>query len=498
MHTEKSKKAFSEKWFAAIIVATAVVAIVYCFSGGISGNDYWWHIKLGEHIWMQKSIPTTDLFSWYGTMHGIKCTVHEWLADVLFYLIQHVFGAFGIFMLSFFLAVVLVLLSIKVVGRRLFQNVVFSGLFFSLFAVLTTLFFYGRPHIFSIYLFFAEIYCLHRYYHQPESKCIWFIPAIGCLWSNLHGGSSNLSYLLCILFLVCGAVKIHIGKLYAIRMPRGWLKTLLLITGLTIASVLVNPIGFSVFIYPYVNMGNAFMLSVVSEWAAPDAKNSGHLILYFLPVFMVVVSLILTEKRVALLNLVMLLFFAILFFRSIRFIIFFYIAAVFFAFSYFPKWKMKEIKGKLEKAAVLLFLAFIGLGILFGVSKVIPKVSAGTLISVAVSDEAIQAVKAENPERIFNDYNFGEALIYHDIPVFFDSRADLYAENNILKDGISLLHLQSAEGEEVFDVDAMMDKYRFDGYFISASRPLYTYLVSHPERFLLVYADGNAGYFKVR
>ena len=29
--------------------------------------------------------------------------------------------------------------------------------------------------------------------------------------------------------------------------------------------------------------------------------------------------------------------------------------------------------------------------------------------------------------RIFNEYNFGSYLLFHDIPVFIDSRADLYA-----------------------------------------------------------------------
>jgi hypothetical protein len=59
------------------------------------------------------------------------------------------------------------------------------------------------------------------------------------------------------------------------------------------------------------------------------------------------------------------------------------------------------------------------------------------------------------------------------------------------------MNLQSAEGKTVFDVDAMMRKYRFDGYLIAVSRPLYAYLASHPEKYLLVYSDDTAGYFRV-
>ena len=494
---KKEELTFSEKSFIAVLVSAVVLVIAYQFSSGISGNDYWWHIKLGEKIWQQKSIPTTDIFSWYGMEQGIKCTVHEWLADVFLYLVQKAFGAFGMFMMSFLSAVTIVLLSMKTVGKRIFQNTALSILFFCLFAALTTLFFYGRPHIFSIYLLFAAIHCLRRYYLNPESKCIWFLPLIGCLWSNFHGGSSNLSYLLCIGFLVCGLTKIDIGKLYSERMPRRWIITLVIVTGLTMVSVLINPIGLDIFVYPYVNMADTFMLAVVSEWAAPDAKKIADLLLYFLPVFMVIGSLIVTEKKIKFLDLAILMFFVFIFLRSVRFIIFFYIVASFFAFEYFPKWKSKETTGKHGKAVVVTLVALIGIGVVFCATRVIPKVSDGTLISTVLSEEAIETIKAEDPQRLYNDYNFGETLIYNDIPVFFDSRADLYSANNMLKDGISLVQLQSADGEGVFDVNALMDKYQFDGYIIPVKRPLYTYLASHSEKYLLVYSDDLAGYFRV-
>ena len=44
--------------------------------------------------------------------------------------------------------------------------------------------------------------------------------------------------------------------------------------------------------------------------------------------------------------------------------------------------------------------------------------------------EAVKYIKENidiNKMKIFNEYNFGSYLLHHDIPVFIDSRADLYA-----------------------------------------------------------------------
>ena len=491
------KITFTQKSFIAIISSAVMLIILYCFAEGIPGNDYWWHIKLGEWIWKNKSVPTTDVFSWYGIENGLSITVQQWLADVWFYGLQRMFGSIGIFLFSLFSAMGLIFLIIKTNIKKLLINAPFSALFFVLFAVLSTLFFYGRPQIFSFYFFYIILYCLFSYTNNPKSKVIYFVPLIGCLWSNFHGGSSNLSYLLCFAFLIIGLIKLDIGKLYSERLSNKQLRTLALITGATVLSVLINPIGLDVLIYPYVNMGDSFMLAVVSEWSSPDAKNIGDLILYFVPLLLVFFSFIITEKRIKLLDLFLLLFFTFMFMRSVRFIIFFYIAASFFAFEYMPKWSVKEIKNKFEKAVVILFFVVICAGVIQSIINVVPLIAKDKLISKAISDDLVTVVRNETPKRIFNDYNFGETLIYNDILVFFDSRADLYAADNIMKNGVSLMFLQSQNEDTPFDVETMIYNYKFDGIVISISRPLYAYLLSHSDKYQLVYSDEIGGYFKV-
>ena len=62
--------------------------MVLCFAatlGAIPGVDLWWQLAAGKLIWNTGSVPHTDSFSF--TARGRPWVVHEWAADVLFYLI---------------------------------------------------------------------------------------------------------------------------------------------------------------------------------------------------------------------------------------------------------------------------------------------------------------------------------------------------------------------------------------------------------------------------
>ena len=477
-----------------------IVIMIYCFGSGISGNDFWWHIKVGEYVVDNQAVPTTDIFSWYGVEQGIEWTAHEWLADVIFFLIFNYFGSIGIFIFALGSAILLYVCLRNVAKRYISNNILFSGLFFSLFAVLSSLFFYGRPHVFSYFLLFFELALLYDYYQNPHSKKVYLIPAIAVLWSNLHGGSSNLAYILCLIFLVCGILKVSFGRIESEPMTKKNLVKLGVVTLATILAILANPIGARVLSYPYVNLSDELSMTLISEWQAPDAKMIGNIILYFLPIVLMSIGLISENKKIRLIDLLVMLSFLFLFFRSARFIVLWYIAASFYAFRYIPHIRVKEIKKVSEKIAVGALAILLMLPLVVGITEGVKNYQNEKLISTVICDEAIESIKADSPKRIFNDYNIGETLIYNDIPVFFDARADLYAQENIMADGASLMYLEQANktAEKVYvDVDGLIEKYSFDSVAILKVRPLYSYMVSHPECFSLVYEDSTMAYYRI-
>ncbi|MCD7751933.1 MAG: hypothetical protein LUI10_09390 [Lachnospiraceae bacterium] len=484
-----------------ILASMILVLLLYGFCGGLNGNDFWWHVKVGQWIVEHGSVPTTDIFSWIGQAYGISWTAHEWLSEVIFYVIFASWGEAGIYVLCVSLAILLMLFLMYTSRKMALRNILLAGIFFALFAVVMRTLFYGRPHIFGFLLLAATLKILYTFYENTESRLLFLMPLLSCLWSNLHGGSAALSYILCSAMLVVSLLNFRLGRVVCERKSRAACGKLAAVTALTIAGILVNPIGARVLLYPYVNLSDKLMMTVISEWQAPDAKDMGQLIVYFLPIVLMTIGLVTEREDVRFLDIVIMGIFLLLFFRSVRFIMCWYIAAPFYAFRYLPVLPMKEVDRRSDRLilrAVALILAFLLCAAAYRLARYIR--SGDDLISVVVSDEMIAVIKEDDPKQIFNDYNTGETLIYHDIEVFVDSRADVYAAEHILEDVLSLSSLYQYNEEaatEYTDVDALMESYQFDAMLVLKSRPLYAYLISHPDRFLLMYEDENMGYFKV-
>ena len=501
MFIKRKDNSWNTSLILSVILLTLILGIILnYYSNGIIGNDFWWHVKVGEWIVKNREIPTHDIFSWIGKEYSISWTAHEWLSDVIFYFIFSNCGQTGIFVLSLILSILTIFLMFNTVKKYFMKNVLISSFFFICCAILLHGFFYGRPHMFSFLLLFIELRILYAFEENTESKGIHFLPLIACLWSNLHGGSSNLSYILCLIFLIASLLNFEYKRLYSERKSKKAIIKLAVITVLTIAGVFANPIGVKVFIYPYTNLADPIQMNVISEWGAPDMKNISELLLYFLPIALMTVGIIIGNDKLKLLDMIIMGSFIFLFLRSVRFIMMWYIAAVFYAFKYMPQCKFKQITRRYELviSALLIVVMFIPIG--FGVYKIDTLLKSDKIVSTTVSDEMIETIKEEKPKRIFNGYNLGGELIYNEIDVFYDSRADLYAAEHIMEDGISLEFLTKigdSKNNIYVDVDSLINKYDFDGFLVEKDKSLYAYIMSQPERFKLIYEDDSSGYFKI-
>jgi len=244
----------------------------------------------------------------------------------------------------------------------------------------------------------------------------------------------------------------------------------------------------------YQSIADQTMMLVISEWQAPDAKNIGDLLFYFLPIALITLGMLMSHKRFRVVDVMVMLVFLFLFFRSVRFIVLWYIAAVFYAFPYLPTQKIKNITGKAEKIAViLLVVALLGVGVHGGI-KAVSMCRNGDCISEVTQEDVIDIVKQDSPKRLFNDYNLGEALIYHDIPVFIDARADMYAQDDVLSQTVALLNM-TLDDTSVEDV---LREYGVDAVLLLRCRALYSYIISHPEYYEYVYENDTVAYYRIK
>ena len=258
------KKVTNNNLLCFVLLALTLSILITFMSNGILGNDFWWHVKVGEYVCNTGSVPQTDIFSWYGMEHNIGWTAHEWLGDVILYGIHTLGGEVAIFGFCIFMAA-----SFNVLIWREIKGYIHSKLgaiFYLLLtlAVTCTLFFYGRPQIFGFFFVYAELKILYTFITNPRSKTIFLIPLITVLWSNIYGGSSNLSYILCGIFLVGSLFEFKTGKIEAEKIDRKARIILLIVTTLTVGAVVLNPIGVHVLTYPYENLSDSLSMSFIS------------------------------------------------------------------------------------------------------------------------------------------------------------------------------------------------------------------------------------------
>lgn len=492
---------FSAADYGYVTIGLFVFSILLYFLGqGIPGNDFWWHVKAGEWICKHRTVPVQDIFSWYGMEKGIKWTAHEWLSEVVFYQIYSRFGEGGIYLFVAAAALIFTWLMWKQAKRYITKNILFGGIFFSLYAVLTSLFFYGRPHIFSFFFLYFELRVLYRYLDGDGGYSIFIIPFLAVLWSNFHGGSASLSYILCLVFAAGSLIPVRIGRITSERRDRKMPLRLLLAAALSAAAILVNPVGKEVFLYPYGSMAQKGMLMAIAEWQSPDAKELGQLLLFYLPAALMSLGMCADKGNMRLTDLLVMGLFLLLFFRSVRFIYLWYIAVVFCAFPYVPRYEVRQVEKTWERAVLRLFVLAAAVSLGVGLTGIFKTYAKGGIIAEVLSKQMLDTVRSQAPKRIFNDYDTGEALIFHDLPVFFDSRADLFGQEHIFEDGISLMQLAqmnpNADADYV-DVEMLVNKYDFDGFLLRRGRPLVSYLFSHPERYAMVFEDVDTVYFSV-
>lgn len=496
----------TKKYLQVLIFTSCITVIFLSFQSGISGNDYWWHVKVGEWICNTHEIPKADIFSWYASAKGMPFTAHEWLSDVIFYVITHLFGSLGMFLFSLLIALGIFSAIYWHNRNRIFDNsIIFGILFMILLSAQLGVYVYGRPQIFSFILVCSEMYLLYRFVNDENTRTIYLVPVIAVLWSNLHGGSSNISYILCLIVLICGLFSFDHYKLQATRLSNKQIKTLSIVTVLTICGLCINPYGIHMLLYPFQNVQDTFMWTIITEWAAPDAKEISQIIYFFIPLFCAVASMILSNRKLRLSDAIITLFFMFLFFRSNRFIMFFMMTASVFAFDYPLDGNKCKPLTKSSKVLISFICVLLVCSIIFSLGSFSTLYKNNALIRTEIDQSLLDIIKEDPPEHIFNDYHYGETLIYNDLPVFFDSRADVYS-GEIIQDAVSLIALKrcgesqpdtvDSDGNSIDIAEYVIDKYGFNAFLIDSGRPLYNYLASHPDKYELVAVSGITAYFK--
>jgi len=438
--------------------------------------DYFWHMKAGEYMF-QHGVIKHDVFSWY--LNPTYWMSHEWLFELIVYSLKLIFGNFHVIIYCF--GCLLLLLFILFLGNKkeYLKNIPFTLFWYLLFLLMALSYIQVRPHMLSFCLLAISIYLLLDLFKNENSKKIYFLPLVTILWSNVHGGSSNLPYLLCLLMMIGGSFSFKKGKLEAKRLSKRQFQKYFIVMILCMVAVCINIHGFKMFVYPYENMLDTTMLGNISEWRNTSLSEPYHY-LYFILLLVIVFVLLLSDKKIEFIDFLLLGFVVYLGLKSIRFWIYTYIVMSFIIFKYVKK--RKYDKGTCS-CMMLISLLLVSC-LLFNYKSVFKFDYQCTL-----NDDVIKVIKEEKPKRLFNMYDYGGELIYHDILVFVDGRADLYSKYNYE----DYLSISQSKGDYV----KLIDKYNFDYLLVNKKYPINIYL-KYNDDYEVIYHNKDMRLYKKR
>jgi hypothetical protein len=175
-------------WLLMAPLLVFVAVISFCHTGS---TDLWWHLKTGEWIWQQHSIPRTDPFSYSAA--GQPWITHEWLFGLFSFLVYRAAGLAGVIGVKALLVAGLFALAAWAARVRGASPGMTVMVLAACYAV-ARLRFAERPEMFSlpIAVAFLLLYELSR----KRPRLLLLLPALQFLWVNLHGGTALLGWFL--------------------------------------------------------------------------------------------------------------------------------------------------------------------------------------------------------------------------------------------------------------------------------------------------------------
>jgi tetratricopeptide (TPR) repeat protein len=222
------------------LVATCLVylvAIVLSFKA-IKEPDLWWQLATGDWILANKSIPTTDVFSF--TYFGVKWINIKWGFEVLIALWTKLFGVTSIYIIQALVSVALVYFSIKLVAlfnnqflNKPFSNSVIAIFLLAYLAAISSRII-GRPEMFTHLFTLVFIYVINKF--KNKKQLIYLLAPMQLIWTNMREAFS------------IGVVIISIYTVadWFVHFKYKTVKPLYLSISLifSIVSIVINPYGF--------------------------------------------------------------------------------------------------------------------------------------------------------------------------------------------------------------------------------------------------------------
>jgi hypothetical protein len=316
----------------------------------------------------------------------------------------------------------------------------------------------------------AELAILEAY-ERGNARQLWLMPVVFCVWVNLHG-SWLIGLGLFVLYILCGLFDFKKGAIEQEGLSSAARNRLLMVLGVCVAALLLNPYGWRMVWNPIDMMANQKLnIANVMEWKPLNLSTIAGGVAFGAMCLMVLLNAFKGRKwRVYELAFVFFAWYAAL--DHMRFL---FLAAVLttpiLAMDILRGFELGSDEKTIPAAnAFMVVAAAIVIVWIFPSEKKLTK-TLGTFFPM----DSIADVQPS--WRTFNSDNLGGMMTFQNKPAFIDSRFDVFEHQGVLADYLKAMYVIAPL--EVFE------KYRIDHVILTDTMPA-TYLLKRTAGWTII------------
>ena len=483
-----------------IIAIILIILFAISISPKTLQNDTFYSIKIGELIVKNKSIDMMDHFSWHQNM---KYTYPHWLSDVIIYLVYNIGGFLGIYISTCIFAAILGIVFF-VVNEKINKNQILSFFITVLCIYMLKNFITARAQLVTYILFILEIYNIEKILKTGKKRYGIFLIIISVLIANLHVAVWPFGFILYLPYIAEHIIACFIKKNEnsKIRINKN-IKILIFFMICSALSGIITPLGTTPYTYLIKTMRGT-TTHFILEHMPMTLINHIDIICVLIVLFGI---LIFTDAQIKLSDLFMLGGLIIMMLYSGRQRSIFIIIGLIcvnriitdFCKKHGNNLEIKNIESAMERLLVIsIILCFIIIDIYFVFERRNDNFIDDNTYPVEMSEYILEYFK--NSEfsnvRIFNEYNYGSYLLYRGIPVFIDSRADLYSPE--FNENVNIFEDCEYVGMFKLDIDEFVEKYNITHIILKNDSALNVLLEKiKGDKYRLIKQDDNFSFYEI-
>ncbi len=335
----RSSEVFNSSWFLPLLSLSMLILLFTIRK--IANLDTGFHLAAGRWILTNFTVPVKDIFTY--TVSQNEYIDIQWLYQVLIYAFYSFFNYTGLTIFNTLVIGCVFYLLLK--KMNLYGVPVFMSLILLFVTVISIQLRFGyRPEIVTWLFMLCILLILERYYYFNKAK-LFLLPLIMIIWVNMHG--------LFILGIIIIAVYLVSFYLHKKTIDKNLLKWFLI----SIAAVFINPYFtdgamFPFYLFTRLQKGNIFQQNI-TELQSPWGMSGDlgfELYLYFMISILSFILIIITFRKRALHQFLLLAAFFYISYSSFRNIPIFIIYAVYIiAICLTDVLNYESVKGGIDK-----------------------------------------------------------------------------------------------------------------------------------------------------